>query len=132
MIDVKKLIENPEEYKKVLKMRGSQIGPVDKIIELDGQRRELIAKVESLRAQKNTKSKEFGQFKKEGKDTSSLDKEIKNINDELGFSDEKLKLYQDDLDRIVLSIPNYLLPDVPDGLDSSQNKLIREWEKNQS
>lgn len=129
MIDVKKLIENPEEYKKVLKMRGSQIGPVDKIIELDGQRRELIAKVESLRAQKNTKSKEFGQFKKEGKDTSSLDKEIKNINDELGFSDEKLKLYQDDLDRIVLSIPNYLLPDVPDGLDSSQNKLIREWGK---
>ncbi len=129
MIDVKRLIENPDEYRKVLKMRGQNFDVVDKIIKLDSQRRELIAKVENLRSQKNTKSKEFGQLKKEGKDTASLDKTIKDINEELSSSDEKLKVYQEELDKIVLSIPNYLSPDVPNGLDSSQNKLIREWGK---
>jgi seryl-tRNA synthetase len=129
MIDVKKLIENPEEYKKILKIRGNQTDAVEKIIKLDSQRKELIAKVESLRAKKNIKSKEFGQLKKEGKDTATLDKEIKEITNELSSSDEKLKTYQDELGQIVLSIPNYLLSDVPEGTDSSQNKLIREWGK---
>jgi len=127
MIDIKRLTENPEEYKQCLRNRGADPDPVDKLIVLDKERRELISKVESLRNEKNLKSKDFGKLKREGGDTSSLDKEIKNITSSLESGDVKLVETQKALDQILLTIPNYLQPDVPVGKDPSDNKVIRSW-----
>ena len=127
MIDVKKLTENPEEYKQCLKNRGAETSSVDKIISLDKERRELISKVESLRNEKNLKSKDFGKLKKEGSDTSALEKEIKSITASLEAGDIDLTKIQSDLDQILLTIPNYLQADVPVGKDASDNKVVRTW-----
>jgi seryl-tRNA synthetase len=129
MIDVKKLMENPDEYKKCLKLRGQDVFTVDEILKLDSERRELISKVEKLRNDKNIKSKDFGKLKKEGQDTSELEKVIKQITDELTNSETKLNDTQTRCDNILLTTPNYLLPDVPEGKDASANKVVREWGK---
>mgnify|MGYP001810037192 CR=1 FL=1 len=129
MIDVKKLLDNPEEYKRSLKLRGSDPSVVDEILKLDLQRRDIITKVEKLRNDKNIKSKEFGNLKKEKKDTSELEKIIKQITDDLVSSESGLQQIQTACDALLLTTPNYLLPDVPEGKDSSNNKVVREWGK---
>lgn len=129
MIDVKKLLDNPEEYKRSLKLRGSDPSVVDEILKLDLQRRDIITKVEKLRNDKNIKSKEFGNLKKEKKDTSELEKTIKQITDDLVSTESGLQEIQTACDSLLLTTPNYLLPDVPEGRDSSSNKVVREWGK---
>ncbi len=127
MIDIKRLTENPEEYKQCLKNRGWEVDSVDKLISLDKERRELISKVEALRSEKNLKSKDFGKIKKEGGDTSILDNEIKNITATMEEDDKRLAHTQAALDQILLTIPNYLQAETPVGKDASENKVIRTW-----
>jgi len=127
MIDLKKFSENPEEYKKCLSMRGWDISLTDKIFSLDKERREIISKVEKARNEKKQKSQDFGKTKKAGQDTSSIEIEIKNIDKELSSLEETLIKVQLEFDNVVMAVPNYLLPDVPEGKDSSQNKVVREW-----
>lgn len=129
MIDVKKLTENPSEYKRCLELRGWDPSIVDEVIKLDIERRELITKVERLRGEKNLKSKDFGKLKKEGSDTSELERTIKGITDDLAGSEVKLTEIQTKCDSILLTTPNYLLSDVPAGKDASANKVVREWGK---
>ncbi|MFH1223688.1 MAG: serine--tRNA ligase [Pseudomonadota bacterium] len=129
MIDVKKLTENPEEYKKCLQDRGWETSYVDKIIALDAERRELLSGVEKLRADKKLKSQEFGKLKKEGKDTSELEKSIKEMDATMVTSEQRLSDVQAQCDQILLTTPNYLQADVPVGKDSSFNKVVREWGK---
>ncbi len=129
MIDVRKLIENPEEYKKCLKLRGWDPSVVDEILKLDAERRDLISTVERLRSEKNVKSKDFGKLKKEGKDTSELDAAIKQITTDTVNSESKLNEVQAKCDNLLLTTPNYLLSDVPEGKDAADNKVVREWGK---
>ena len=129
MIDAKKLIENPDDYKRSLKLRGADPSVVDQILKSDLDRRELISTVEKLRGEKNLKSKDFGKLKKEGQDTSALEKTIKQITESLEKAEVSLNEIQTKCDSILLTTPNYLLPDVPEGKDSSFNKVVREWGK---
>lgn len=129
MIDVKKLTEEPQKYKQCLIARGHDETPVDKIITLDKNRRDLIIKVESLRNEKKTKSKEFGQLKKTGSDTTNLEKEIKSIDVLITEYDSSLGAIEQELDSIILNLPNYLQEDVPIGKDASCNKVVRSWGK---
>ncbi len=127
MIDIKRLTENPEEYKVCLRNRGQSIDAIDKLISLDKERRELISSAEALRNDKNQKSKEFGKLKKEGSDTSLLEKEIKGINTSIDTAEAKLSQTQTAVDQILLTIPNYIQVDVPVGPDATHNKVIRTW-----
>ena len=127
MIDLKRLSENPNEYKDSLSARGSETTIVDKIVDIDKERRELITNVEKLRNEKKQKSQEFAKAKKASQDTSLIEQDIKKIDNQLAELDSKLEKAQKELDSLILSIPNYLLPDVPKGKESSDNKVIRTW-----
>lgn len=127
MIDPKRFLENPEEYKKHLSARGMDASIADKMHSLDKERRELISKVEGLRNEKKQKSQDFGKAKKAGQDTSAIDSDIKKLDSELSSSEEELNKIQKHFDDIAMSVPNYLLPDVPVGNDETHNKVIREW-----
>ncbi len=129
MIDLKKFSENPEEYKKCLSIRGWDASIADTIFSLDKERKEIIAKVEKARNEKKQKSQDFGKAKKSGQDTSNIEIEIKNIDAELSSSEEELTKVQLEFDSVVMTVPNYLLSDVPEGKDSSSNTVIREWGK---
>ena len=132
MIDIKRLTENPEEYRQCLKNRGWEVDSVDKLVSLDKERRELIAKVEALRNEKNLKSKDFGKIKKEGGDTSVLDQEIRSITATMEEDDKRLAHTQGCLDQILLTIPNYLQTETPVGKDASENKIVRTWGEKQT
>lgn len=114
MIDIKKLRENPEQFKKATadKQRDSLL--VDKVIEIDKEKRELMGKVETLRAERNKIGKEGIERGKEIKG------ELDNLEKQLDTVDQKL---QEEL----VKIPNPALSQVPVGKGESENVVLRSW-----
>ena len=71
MLDIKRIRQNPEAVLAALGSRGGEYS-VDKVLELDNQRREIIGRVEALKAQKNATSKAIPQRKLAGEDLAPL------------------------------------------------------------
>lgn len=112
MIDIKLLRENPEKVKKACQDKRVAVD-IDKILELDKKKRELIQQVENLKAEKNkltAKDIEKGRELKEK--IKQLEPELENLGKEFN--------------ELFIKIPNLSLDDVLIGKDESENKVLRE------
>jgi seryl-tRNA synthetase len=110
MIDIKLLRENPQEIKTRFLHKEIDCGAaVDRILELDGQRRELIARAENAKADQNRISKQIPQLKKEGADTAVLFTQISELKETIKTSEVKLKDVETEYNSLMLGLPN--LPD---------------------
>lgn len=126
MLDIKVIKENPEKVKAALARRNkSYDAEIDKVLELDAARRELIGKTEALKAEQNTVSKKIPQMKKAGEDVSAVFAEMKKIADTVKELDAKLREIDDEISATLLPIPNTPNDRIPDGLDSDSNVEIR-------
>ncbi|PIV01058.1 serine--tRNA ligase, partial [Candidatus Shapirobacteria bacterium CG03_land_8_20_14_0_80_40_19] len=114
MVDIKKLRENPDFFKKATadKQRGS--GLVDEVLKLDGEKRNLLQKVETLRAERNKLGKEDIERGKQIKvDLSGLKADLSRVDKEL--------------EEMLWKLPNPAMPDVPVGKDENENVEVRKW-----
>ncbi len=110
MIDIKYIRENPEEVIERLKKKGKDAAEeISRINTLDGERRDLIKSTEGLKAEKNKVSKLIPAYKKEGKDTAEIFSRMKEIGAIIDENDKKLKEVEEELNNLMLSLPN--LPD---------------------
>lgn len=110
MIDIKYIRENPEEVIERLKKKGKDAAEeIGRINTLDGERRDLIKSTEGLKAEKNKVSKLIPAYKKEGKDTAEIFSRMKEIGAIIDENDKKLKEVEEELNNLMLSLPN--LPD---------------------
>jgi len=110
MLDIKYIKENPEEVIERLAIKGKDAKEeIGQILELDNQRRALIAETESLKAEQNKTSKLIPQYKKEGKDTKEIFAQMKTISETVKANDEKIKAVEAELQNVMLCLPN--LPD---------------------
>lgn len=128
MLDIKFIKENAEYVKKRLLTRNKDYSAdIDRILEADISRRALISDTEQLRAKQNSVSKEIPKLKKEGKDTAPIFEEMKQLSDKVKADTEKIDALENEIENLLLSIPN--LPDesVPVGADDSENVEIRRW-----
>lgn len=128
MLDLNFIRENPDLVKAKLVELNSE-APIDEILQLDQQRRDILKEVEALRAERNAGSKEIGQLMREGKkaEAEARKKEMSAIGDKISELDEKLRLVENDLYNKQLYVPNMPAPDVPVGPDESHNVEIRRW-----
>ena len=120
MIDIKLLRENPKVVKQALKKREVDLD-IDKLLELDKRKREMIQEVESLRSQRNEISAQKGK-------PADLEK-AKQIKQELKKKEKDLENIEKEFGSLFILIPNILLDDVPIGKSEKDNKVIREWGK---
>ncbi|MFN3264584.1 MAG: serine--tRNA ligase, partial [Aquificaceae bacterium] len=104
-------------------------GLVDRVLELDAQRRSILRELEDLRATRNAKSKEIGMLKKQGQDTSPLEEEVKRLRENIEKREEELSAVESQLKDLMLRIPNLPHESVPYGEDESQNVEVRRWGK---
>ena len=90
MLDIKRIRANKEE---VIERLNSRFGNynIDRVLELDEKRREIIFEVENKKARQNEVSKQVPKLKKEGADVSGLFKEMKALSDEIKELDVKVK-----------------------------------------
>ena len=116
MLDIKKIKENPDAVKAGLRAKEVDCdATVDRILELDELRRQLIADTEARKAQQNKVSKEIPLLKKQGKDVSAIFAEMAELKKGLAEDAEKLDACQAELRTAMLSLPNLPDPDLKPG-----------------
>lgn len=123
MIDIKLIRENPELVKENIKKKfqTEKLPTVDKIKKKDEEWRALKTKVDELRHERNSISKEISEAKKSGKNPTALMKKAKSIPEKIAeFESRSLKL-EEEIKELILTIPNILHKSVPIGKDSSEN-----------
>lgn len=127
MLDMKYLRNNFQEVKEKLAHRGEDLSELEHFEELDEKRRKLIAQTETLKARRNVASKQISALKKEKKDADEAIKEMRTVGEEISTLDAELKDIQDKLGHIMLSIPNIPHKSVPIGEDEDDNVEVRAW-----
>ncbi|NLX26952.1 MAG: serine--tRNA ligase, partial [Lentisphaerae bacterium] len=110
MIDIKLIRENPDVIKTRFKYKEIDCDKlVDRILDLDGSRRELIVKSESCKAEQNRISKQIPKLKKEDADISALLSQMNEMKEAVKISEAQLKEVESEYSMLMLSLPN--LPD---------------------
>ena len=100
---------------------------VDRFGALESERKTLQTRTEELQAQRNSLSKQIGQLKAKGEDTSAVMASVGGIGDVLKASAERLDVIQTELSSMLMSVPNLPQDDVPVGADESSNVEVRRW-----
>ena len=122
MLSINLIRENPEVVREALDRRDEDHAPLDRIIELDEKRRVILTSSEALRARRNQVSKELSKMKEKPPEVIA---EMRQVGAEIKTLETDLKEMDEELDRLLLHIPNIPLQDVPPGADESGNVLIK-------
>lgn len=126
MLDIKRIRSNPEEITTALGKRKGSF-PIDKVLELDEKRRNIIIEVEEMKAEQNKVSKQVPMLKKEGKDVTEVFAQMKQLSDKVKELDVELKELDDEIKRTLLQIPNTPHESVVEGSSDEDNIEIRKW-----
>ncbi len=128
MLDINIIREQPDKVKQAL-LDLNTPAPIDEILQLDEQRREILKEVEALRNERNVGSKEIGTLMRAGKKEEAEQQKTRmtEIGTRIGELDEVLRQVEADFADKQLYVPNMPAPDVPVGPDESHNVEIRRW-----
>jgi len=122
MLDIKMFREAPEKIKQGLLNKGADCcREIDRIVELDARRRELIAASETGKAEQNKASKQIPQIKKERGDASAIIERLNGLKDKIRETEAELRGVEAELETLMLGLPN--LPDddlLPGGKENNE------------
>ncbi len=125
MIDIELIRETPEVVVAGMEKRGLDPKVVSQAHDLDIQRRELLTKAETLKAEKNTVSKDIGQMKdKEAREAKIT--EMRKVGDQVDALEAELKKIEEGLQAALAVIPNVPFDEVSAG-GEEDNKVVKEW-----
>lgn len=127
MLDIKRIREDFDGVKKAVESRGKGDFGIDKVREYDVERRKLLAEVEQMKNQQSTSSRQIPVLKKEGKDTTELMAEMKQLSEKIKVLDGQVSEVEAKLRDALLNIPNTPYKDVQEGADGSDNVELRKW-----
>ncbi len=125
MLDIKRIREDFEGVKAAVERRGKGDFGIGKVMEHDAKRREILAEVEALKNKQNTVSREVPKLKKEGKDTTGLFAEMKELSQRIKELDGNLAELEEKLRSALLAVPNTPFEDVQTGADDNDNEELR-------
>lgn len=131
MLDLKFVRENPDIVKQNIKnkFQDEKLPLVDKVIDLDAQRRAAQQEADRLRAEKNKISKQIGALMAQGKKEEAEEAKKKVAADAARL--EELSVLEKELGekvtKIMMVIPNIIDPSVPIGKDDSENVEVQKY-----
>jgi seryl-tRNA synthetase len=125
MLDINLIRETPEIVKQALRLRQMDDAIVDRVQEVDAERRRLLTDVEALKAERNTVSKEIGQSKDPAERQTKIDA-MKIVGDRIADMDGRIREVEAELQELVSGIPNLPSPATPEGRDEHDNKVVRQ------
>jgi seryl-tRNA synthetase len=123
MIDLAYIREHPDIVRQAV-VDLNATAPIDEILELDAQRRAMLADIEALRARRNSVSKEIPTIK-DAEEKQRLIGEMRQVGDRIKELETALQPVQERLDQALLEVPNMPDPSVPVGPDESHNVVVR-------
>jgi seryl-tRNA synthetase len=127
MLDVRRLRLEPEVVKAALARRHADLAAlVDRVLARDVERRDVLARVNDLKAKRNEASKKVGEIKRAGGDASELIASTKTLGDEIASLDELVRAADSEIEATLLGLPNMPLDDVPAGGEDA-NRVVSTW-----
>ncbi|MBT8116969.1 MAG: serine--tRNA ligase, partial [Gammaproteobacteria bacterium] len=94
---------------------------------LEQRRKAIQVETQALQAERNTRSKNIGKAKAAGEDIAPLLQEVEGLGDQLKAGEAELGALQDELNDLLMGIPNIPHDSVPDGRGEDDNPVIRSW-----
>jgi seryl-tRNA synthetase len=126
MLDPKCFREELEATASALLKRGFVLN-VDRIRDLETQRKIWQVQVQELQNTRNVRSKEIGQLKARKEDASDLLKSMEALGTELSKAEAQLSTLQSELENYYAEVPNLTHSSVPEGKDETENRVERSW-----
>lgn len=129
MLDIKLIRTQPDFIKECLAHKQIADGAalVDEVLRLDERRRTLLVEVEQLKRTRNEASQQVARLKKSGEDATEIITRTREIGDQISALDAESREVEAALDGKLLEIPNIHAPDVPIGMDESDNVEVGRW-----
>lgn len=124
MHDIKFIRTQPDVFDFALKRRGLEALSAI-ILAKDEAHRHAITRLQELQAERNAIAKEFGQCKQKGEDTTVLSQRSENIKKEMASLEVQKHELDNEMQRLLSSIPNLPAEDCPEGLKEEDNQLVR-------
>ncbi|MFC1940512.1 serine--tRNA ligase [Chloroflexota bacterium] len=119
MLDLKFIRENPDQVREAIARRQDS-APLDEILQLDSARRQKIIELEDLRHER----KEAARTGKRGKEAAEEGRDLRIIIKSL---EEEVRGLEEELEELLLQVPNLPHPSVPPSRDESDNIAVRSW-----
>lgn len=126
MLDIQQLRTDLNNITRQLAKRGFTF-PADAFNSLEAERKKIQTQTEELQAQRNAASKKIGQAKAKGEDVTAIMNEVAHLGDALKQAEAHLDQVKNDLQKMLLEIPNLPHASVPEGKDETHNVQIRNW-----
>ena len=131
MLDMKFLRENPDLVKENIKKKfqDGKLPLVDEVIALDAEFRALKKEGDELRASRNQLSKQIGALMGQGKreEAEAVKKQVTENAQRLADGEAKCATLEEEIKRIMMTIPNIIDPTVPIGKDDSENVEVEKY-----
>ncbi|MCX7624654.1 MAG: serine--tRNA ligase [Candidatus Sumerlaeaceae bacterium] len=126
MLDIRFIRENPDYVRTRAALKNVDV-PVDVILRVDAQRREILTRCDELKKERNDLSAEIGKLLKAGREVESLKQRVRQLGDEIKALDEEVEELENELRNLLLRVPNLPHESVPAGKDETENRVVREW-----
>ena len=117
MINIQLIRNRPDEVREAMRRRNED-APLDRITEIDADRRTAIVEADELRARRNEVSRQIGQTRERPQE---LIDEMRQVSARIRTLEETIRALESEVNALLLSIPNMPLADVPPGADESAN-----------
>lgn len=126
MLDAKFVAANPELVVEKLKKRNITVD-LTRFLQAEETRKQLLAEVEQMKAERNATSKEIGILKKNGQDASEIMAKMRELGDKIAELDVKVREAEETIRTELLAIPNIPNETVPFGDSDADNPVQRRW-----
>ena len=129
MLDIKLIRNETDRIKELLRRRKFSMEKIDRILEIDEESRKIKTELNSMRAERNSISKEIAKYKaaKDENGVAEILNHAKEIANEIKIKETKLSEIKKDVEDMLLDIPNLPYEKVPVGKDETENVEIRRW-----
>ncbi|MCC6381133.1 MAG: serine--tRNA ligase [Dehalococcoidia bacterium] len=124
MLSMQFIRENADRVRHDMLLRNTA-APVDRILQLDEERRQLLQQVEHLRARRNVASKAIGASRDRAEREVQIT-EMRLVGEEIDRLDSQLRKVEQELQEKLLDVPNVVDPSVPPGPDEHSNVVVEQ------
>ena len=126
MLDPQRLRNELQATAQSLSKRGFVLDTAQ-LEKLENSRKQLQVSAQELQAERNSKSKHIGKAKAQGEDIQPLLDEVAQLGDKHKTAEAELNKVQDELQQILMAIPNIPHTSVPEGMNENDNVEVRRW-----
>jgi seryl-tRNA synthetase len=124
MLEIKFVRQNLESVQNALRNRGAS-ADWQAFIEADNQRKKALGEIEELRHRRNVVSDEIAKLKKAGQDAQTMVAQMREVGERVKQLEKELAVHEEQLQSILMGIPNMPHPSVPVGRDENDNPEIK-------